>query len=84
MPFSRGLRPYMAVMSQKSQSNGQPREYWSMREAYFPMSTRSQRGTGDSLNAGKDEARYTLPGMAFLQDLSGKRGSVTSASSRDR
>jgi hypothetical protein len=48
-----GLRPFMTMMSQNSQSNGQPRENWIDIVAYCRRSTRSHRGTGVLLTSGK-------------------------------
>jgi len=63
-------------MLQKSQSKGQPREYWMFMEAYFFLARRSNRGTawwrGPPSRRGIDMLRTALrqgPGEQRQRDL---------------
>ena len=50
--FVRGLRPYMTMMSQNSQLNGQPRANWIVIVRYWSILSRSKRGSGESCMLG--------------------------------
>ena len=68
----RGRRPYMTMMSQNSQLNGQPRANWIVIVRYWSIFSRSKRGSGESCMLGFSSWRYSrcqLPGRVVAQEL---------------
>ena len=65
-------RPYMTMMSQNSQLNGQPRANWIVIVRYRSIFSRSKRGSGESCMLGFSTCRYSgfqLPGRVVLEKL---------------